>query len=374
MKRETDPLKLRSAFEPMPDGCYNALMKAARSVKEEKPVKRTVFRTAVIAVCIILTAMAAAVAAGSILGWNDFFKLYHDVAVPQTAQEIMAASQPESFQLGDVVFTVRERYSDAYLAMITTEARLAEGVTGIVTADAPFDPIGAYGDNSAAVAARLGVDPGMTWVEAARQLNVPLYSVTALLETPEALYGGEPFADPLFNEDGSLSYFSLQPLNGMADAAQLACQVWLRVERVNLDDPEHPADEWQAYEPLSIAVQPTLDAREYAIPAEARTQGSFTLESVQAQLTPSGVHLTAVFAAQAGATEEQAYDRLGEVRFVQPDGSEYPTGMNLSGGISNLDRWPQVEVKQMIGTEKIPERIGMSFADGQQPIQLTLKK
>ena len=81
-----------------------------------------------------------------------------------------------------------------------------------------------------------------------------------------------------------------------------------------------------------------------------------------------------VFAAQAGATEEKAYERLREVRFVQPDGSEYPTGMNLSGGISNLDQWPQVEVKQMIGTEKIPERIGMSFAGGQQPIQLTLKK
>ena len=66
----------------------------------------------------------------------------------------------ESFRLGDVVFTVRERYSDAHLAMITTEAHLAEGVTGIITADAPFDPISAYGDNSAAVAARLGVDPG----------------------------------------------------------------------------------------------------------------------------------------------------------------------------------------------------------------------
>ena len=162
MKRETDPLKLRNAFEPMPDGCYNALMKAARSVKEERTVKRAALRTIAIAACIILAAMAAAVAAGSILGWNDFFKLYHNVAVPQTAQEIMAASQPESFRLGDVVFTVRERYSDAHLAMITTEAHLAEGVTGIITADAPFDPISAYGDNSAAVAARLGVDPGMT--------------------------------------------------------------------------------------------------------------------------------------------------------------------------------------------------------------------
>ena len=66
MKRETDPLKLRNAFEPMPDGCYNALMKAARSVKEERTVKRAALRTIAIAACIILAAMAAAVAAGSI--------------------------------------------------------------------------------------------------------------------------------------------------------------------------------------------------------------------------------------------------------------------------------------------------------------------
>ena len=71
MKREMDPLKLRNAFEPMPDGCYNALMKAARSVKEERTVKRAALRTIAIAACIILAAMAAAVAAGSILGTLD---------------------------------------------------------------------------------------------------------------------------------------------------------------------------------------------------------------------------------------------------------------------------------------------------------------
>ena len=64
MKRETDPLNLRSAFEPMPDGCYNALMKAARSVKEERTVKRAALRTIAIAVCIILAAMAAYIVSG----------------------------------------------------------------------------------------------------------------------------------------------------------------------------------------------------------------------------------------------------------------------------------------------------------------------
>ena len=55
MKRETDPLKLRNAFEPMPDGCYNALMKAARSVKEERTVKRAALRTIAIATCVSIS-------------------------------------------------------------------------------------------------------------------------------------------------------------------------------------------------------------------------------------------------------------------------------------------------------------------------------
>ena len=74
MKRDMDNLDLRSAFAPMPAETRNALMNAARSVKEEEPVKKAAFRTVLIAACVIVATMAVAMAAGQIFGWNDFFK------------------------------------------------------------------------------------------------------------------------------------------------------------------------------------------------------------------------------------------------------------------------------------------------------------
>ena len=189
MKRDMDNLNLRDAFVPMPEETRDALMSAARSVKEEEPVKKFTFRTALIAACIIVATMAVAMAAGSIFGWNDFFSKDYGTTIPKTAQEIMTATEPVTWQEGDVIFTVRERYSDSRLALISVEARLAEGVEGILAGDDFTEAIGAYGENSAAVAKRLGVEPEMTWVEAAKKLNLPLYSVRATLEIPSEFWG-----------------------------------------------------------------------------------------------------------------------------------------------------------------------------------------
>ena len=132
MKRDMDNLNLRDAFVPMPEETRDALMSAARSVKEEEPVKKFTFRTALIAACIIVATMAVAMAAGSIFGWNDFFSKDYGTTIPKTAQEIMTATEPVTWQEGDVIFTVRERYSDSRLALISVEARLAEGVAAQV--------------------------------------------------------------------------------------------------------------------------------------------------------------------------------------------------------------------------------------------------
>jgi hypothetical protein len=74
MKRDMEHLNLRDAFAPMPEEAHDALMSAARSVKEDEPVKKAAFRTVLIAACVIVATMAVAMAAGQIFGWNDFFK------------------------------------------------------------------------------------------------------------------------------------------------------------------------------------------------------------------------------------------------------------------------------------------------------------
>ena len=362
MKRDMESLNLRDAFVPMPEETHNALMSAARSVQEDEPVKKATFRTVLIAACIIMATMAAAVAAGSIFGWSDFFSKDYGTELPRTAQQIMTSSEPVSWQEGDVVFTVRERYGDPRLAMISTEVRLADGVKGILCADDPFEAIGAYGDDSAAVAKRLGVDPSMTWVEAAKKLNLPLYSVRATLEVPSELWYGDAYEDPMFNDDGSLTCFSLQPLNGQISGDEIKAKVFLRSKLVNLEDAEDNTNVTKESVELPIHTEKAISAAEYIIPEGTKVADAFRVDSIQAELLPSGLHFTTNLTALEGATQDQAYDKL-RVNIVKENGEEYPTGITLNGGFANLDTWPQIPYTQMISVDQIPETIHLVFPD-----------
>ena len=362
MKRDMDNLNLRDAFRPMSEETRDLMMNTARSLKEEEPVKKATFRTVLIAACIIMATMAVAVAAGNVFGWTYFFKNDYGADLPKTAQEIMASCEPVSWQEGDVVFTVRERYSDSRLAMISVEARLAEGVEGILAADDFTDAIGAYGENSAAVANRLGVDPSMTWAEAAKQLNLPLYSVRATLETPSELWGGEQYEDPMFNDDGSLTYFSLQPLNGQVSGEEINARVYLRTKLVNLEDAEDDSNVTKEYVDLPIHTEKSVTMAEYIIPEDTKVLDAFSIDSIQAELLPSGLHFTTTLTALDSATQEMAFDKLF-VKIVKENGEDYPTGITLSGGFSNLDTWPQIPYTQMISVDQMPETIQLVFPD-----------
>lgn len=362
MKRDMDNLNLRDAFRPMSEETRDLMMNTARSLKEEEPVKKATFRTVLIAACIIMATMAVAVAAGNVFGWTDFFKNDYGADLSKTAQEIMASCEPVSWQEGDVVFTVRERYSDSRLAMISVEARLAEGVEGILAADDFTDAIGAYGENSAAVANRLGVDPSMTWAEAAKQLNLPLYSVRATLETPSELWGGEQYEDPMFNDDGSLTYFSLQPLNGQVSGEEINARVYLRTKLVNLEDAEDDSNVTKEYVDLPIHTEKSVTMAEYIIPEDTKVLDAFSIDSIQAELLPSGLHFTTTLTALDSATQEMALDNL-RVNIVKENGETYPAGMTLSGGFQNLDTWPQIPYTQMISVDQMPETIQLVFPD-----------
>ena len=362
MKRDMDNLNLRDAFRPMPEETREVMMRTARSLKEEEPVKKATFRTVLIAACIIMATMAVAVAAGNVFGWNDFFKNDYGAEIPKTAQEILDSSEPVSWQEGDVIFTVRERYSDPKLAMVSVEARLAEGVEGILAADDFSDAIGAYGENSAAVAKRLGVDPSMTWAEAAKELKLPLYSVRATLEIPSELWGGEQYEDPMFNDDGSLTYFSLQPLNGQVTGDEMTAKVYLRTKLVNLENAEDDANVTKEYVDLPIHTEKAIAAAEYIIPEDTKVLDAFRIDSIQAELLPSGLHFTTSLTALDSATQEMALDNL-RVNIVKENGETYPAGMTLSGGFQNLDTWPQIPYTQMISVDQIPETIHLVSPD-----------
>ncbi|MBQ7519498.1 MAG: hypothetical protein IJU12_04195 [Clostridia bacterium] len=362
MKRIMDDVNLRNAFRPMPDACYDALMDAARSVREEEKMKRTAFRTVLIVALILILTTAAALASGKIFGWTDFFGSSYGTQVPKAAQEIMQHTEKqESKTLGGIIFTPHELYADKNIVMAAVEARLPEGEKGLVCGDDPFGIIGANQDNGKAVAEKLGIDPMITWVEAAKQLNVPLYSAEALLEVPLAYYGSEMMSDPMFNEDGSLTYFSVQPLNGKASGERFDCQLYLRVARINLENVDGSSSE-SDYMDISIPLAVPTETVTYDLKEDYLSYG-MKLESVYGELTPAGLYLYADFTAQDDMTVEQYYEK-GQVMpmWFDENGQPYPFGMNESY-IMDTEEWPILHTMGLISVDSIPDTLVMALED-----------
>ena len=111
MKRTENDLHFDKAELPMPKDCYDALMNAARSVKEEEPMKRASFRAVLIAAIILIATTAAAFAAQQ-LGWIEFLSKQYDIAVPQTAEEALNALQSVVCEVGPLTFTYKQLLTD----------------------------------------------------------------------------------------------------------------------------------------------------------------------------------------------------------------------------------------------------------------------
>ena len=143
--------------------------------------------------------------------------------------------------------------------------KLSDRSNALLTGDEPFDPIRANGENGVAVAQRLGIDPALTWAEAARQLNIPLYSVRAVLEVPEELNEDGWMEDMMFNEDGSVTCFCMPLLNGTAIGDHVDGQLFLRVQEVNVDEPENQPDALSTRCPIRIALQRPSETQTYEV-------------------------------------------------------------------------------------------------------------
>lgn len=378
MKRDMEHLDLQEAFRPMPEDCRDALMRAARSVREEEKMKRATLRTVLIAALIIVATTAMALASGKIFGWIDFFGTDYGTLVPKAAQEIMQNTEKQSGQaLGAAVFTPYELYADKNIAMSAVEVRLAEGENGLLCGDDPFSPLCANGENGKAAAVRLGVEPMTTWIDAAKQLGLPLYSAEAMIEAPAEYSTGEMMGDPMFNEDGSVICFSVQPLNGKIKDEKLNCQVYLRVSKINLENAEEQ-EALQDRMDISIPLAAPIETIDYDIKEEYISYG-MRLDSVRGELTPAGLYLYADFTAQNDMTVEQYYER-GQIMpmWLDENGSRYSSGMSGSYFL-DTDEWPKLHTMGMISVDSIPDRLILTLeddnlGDGDPAPRVTLNK
>lgn len=317
-------------------------------------VKRKISAT-VILVAALLTITVVALAAGSLIfGWVDFYKDGYNVDVPDAARQVMTNTDQDTITLGPVTFTVREKYCDPWTALTSTVVTLNDDSNALLTGEDPFDPIGANGENGKAVAQRLGVDPMTTWAEAAKKLNLKLYSVRARLEVPEELSYGEIMGDVMFNEDGSITYFCMPLLNGTAKGESVDCQIHLRVLEVNVDDPENQPEAQRITQQIRIPLQMPSETHTYEVTQEYPSAG-LTLTGVRAELTPAGIYLFAELTARDGMTlDDFAENGQWAPVLYSAEGERYGGGLNLSV-YEDTEHWPQLTLMRLHSMDSIPD-------------------
>ena len=384
MKRDMENLNLRDTFKATPDKCRDALMTAARSVREEEPVRRISFRAVLIAACIILATMAIAIAATKTLGWADFFEIiYGDTnVITKEAQAIMDNTEKQTVTVGPVSFTVQSLFADEQQAMATTLITTADGSRALFVTEFYGNDY-AVGDNEEfgeALAKLYGVDPETTWIDTAKKLNCPLYRVAATLHGKDPYdYGGGMLGD-LYDEEGNLVYFSTRDMY-MPDGSSyplradpVPMELWVQVNEIDLETGDeihvgHTVMDVQV--PMSLQSEPV----EYRIPEDYVVFG-LHLNSVKATKTAAGVYLYVDFTDQDGMKYRKNY--MYPV-WTDENGEEYPDGLIMSYYI-DTDQWPQVSVNSMIAADSIPERIWFQLLDEEKgeenapPVLLELKK
>lgn len=354
MKRDMNDLDLRGAFTPMPEECHRALMSAANSVKEEEPVKKASYRAVLIAAVIIVASMAVAFAAQQ-LGWVDFYQNYDGVPVPKAAEEILNATKPQSYQVGPMTFTYKQLLADGRIALSTADIVLTDGSEALYTPDMEIgESMDALSDT---VLKKYGLESGTTWLEAAKQLNLPLYGVRALIEVEGQYSAGWAMEDPMWNEDGSIVFFSMPATNPETAKGVLPVTMYMAVTKYDPATGE-ALDNWVQREESEIAVSAMLAEKSYQFEGEV-TFGGLTLTGVRAEQYVTGVYVFTSFTVPEGMSEEAATDAAYNVELCDSEGNRLPGGISLSGELKT-DAFPAIVLESMISAEELPDSITLA--------------
>lgn len=344
MKHSLDEIDLRAAFREEPESCHRALMHAARSVREEKQtMKKQAMRTLLIA-------------AEKLFGWSDYFEHLgiHPTPQMQTAMQM----EPQTYTLGPVTFTVQELVADPYLAMASTKVTATDGA-GLVTNE-PYDRIGSADYRVISALEALGVtDTKLTWLEAAQQANLPLYSVRAIIEVDEAYSAGESMEDCLWSASGSVTYLSEAFLNADALGAELPIRMFLRVAQIDPATGEE-IDKWTSREELTLPVGQLLAEKEYTADAPYTMANGTQLTGIHAGLYVTGAHLTLTWKLPDGTAYDDEFSiwEDGNEPILLTDGTfnAFEEGVSLASS-ADYSAWPIVKAEQMINVDALPEVI-----------------
>ncbi len=217
MKRDLDQLNLRDAFGGMPAEMQAALMRTARSVKEEEPVKKRIPAALVLAIVLVMAVVGTAYALFSSQA-ADFFALHWNAELGERLQQGRIAHVGESVTVGDVAITLDEVvYRDRALYGVGTVRPVREGDV-LVPEEFAHDPeYFPMNEEAQAIVAAAGASGGRLLTTSSMPMKVGVDGGTLL--TPGCI----GYYD-IRNADGSLT-FSFEASDGFAVSEGTSYQI-----------------------------------------------------------------------------------------------------------------------------------------------------
>ena len=278
MKRDLDQMNLRNAFGGMPAEMHDALMRTARSVKEEEPMKKRISATLILAIVLGMAMIGTAYALFSSQA-ADFFARYWNQELGKSLQQGKIARIGESVTVGDVTITLDEVvYKDRALYGVGTVRPIREGdvlVPEEFANDPEYFPMN---EEAQAIVAEAKASGGRLLTTASMPLKVGVDEGTLL--TPGCI----GYYD-IRNADGSLT-FSFEASDGFAvsegTSYQIQMESWVEQmdEQGRTVDGTMQKDVWTVSCMPEFMAEPTTQASESAVTIEG--QDSYELVVPQA--------------------------------------------------------------------------------------------
>ena len=380
MKQEKERFDLRAAFREEPAFCHDALMDAARSVKEDETVKKHTMRTVLIAALIIVAMMTAALAAGG-GGLVNWMKQAWKLDVPKSAQEVLASTAPVTLEAGPVAFHVGDLLCDGKLVYMGAEAAFA-GEGGAVLCPGSGDPNDPIGENLAGKLAHPGLNGNSSYLEVAKATGLPLYMVTAWLETENGTMPDSEMMDGGPNENGALMLVDMLYFPERFDVENLPVKICVMAERLDTETLERAGDEyWRSEMPYTLQVEGITGERDYTPAQPAPSIEGFTLTGVHATSTCAGIYVRLDFQADKPMTYEEIARTFFPCRVLNGQGEPYPDGISFTAEVragdgqpfpDNMTELPLTDRMQyvlMIGAEELPESFIVVHGEEQIPVK-----
>lgn len=352
----------KKAYTPSP-ALEQRVAATLSTLKEDQPMKFTI-RTLAICALVIVCAMSLALAANQ-FGWVNFFNDQYGIEMPATAADKLNATEPVTVQVGPMTFTYKQLLYDQHLVLSACDVALTDSSEALYAMDADFSE--AIGAGSDVVANKYNLDPKTTWIDTAKQLNLPLYGVRGDAAVNHEA-AAESMSDVLWNEDGTLTYLSMPLLYGENIPETLPVTLYMAVHTVNTENGEVTVNQWREEKEITLTAI-AMDNEAAYLPAEKNTLTAggktVTVRNIQAKQYATGIYYTLTCEMAEGMDENEVLDALyGEMMILDTDGNELPMGLNLSIS-ANVDALPVATLEIMTNETALPARL-LVTANGEQ--------